>query len=255
MISINILQLSILYALILIMAIVLKHFKVGQSKLLLIGSIRMTIQLALAGFILTYILGNPNPWFTIIYVVVMTIFSIFMVFSRNKGLSKRWKVSVVIFISLFGVFFVAFFVGIIVGANVFNPQYTIPLSGMIIGNIMTGVSLSIKSYRQSLLKERLKIITLTNLGVEEKKINLPIIVSSLEVALLPTINSMMGMGIISLPGMMTGQILAGSSAETAILYQIAIVLLFTIATTISIFAVLHFGSKHSSILFIEKNVV
>ncbi len=253
MISINILQLSILYLLLLIVFAIFKKYKISQSKLLLIGCLRMTLQLTLAGFILTYIFNNPSPIFSLLYLVVMIFFAIWMVFSRNKGLSKRWKLSVLFSISTFGVIAALFFVGVIVRTNIFDPQYLIPLSGMLIGNILTGVSLGVKSYRENIQKQKLMLETLVNLGVDEKKITNPIVGSSLEMALLPTINSLMGMGIISLPGMMTGQILAGSSPNLAILYQISILLAICVFNSITVFATLYFGSKGTVSSLIRDN--
>ena len=72
---------------------------------------------------------------------------------------------------------------------------------------------------------------------------MPFANNALETALLPTLNRMLGMGIISLPGMMTGQILSGTSPTTAILYQIAIMVAITVAVCLTVFLALNFGYK------------
>jgi len=84
---------------------------------------------------------------------------------------------------------------------------------------------------------------LLNLGVAPQKILIPFVNNALETALLPTLNSMLGMGIISLPGMMTGQILSGTLPTTAILYQIAIMISICTAVCLTVFSSLYFGYK------------
>ena len=91
-----------------------------------------------------------------------------------------------------------------------------------------------------------------NLGVTPKKILLPYVNNSLETALLPTLNSMVGMGIVSLPGMMTGQILAGTLPTVAIMYQIAIMIAICAAVCISVFCSLNLGYKS---LYNKKNQI
>ena len=142
-----------------------------------------------------------------------------------------------------GLAIVVFFITAVVKVNFFNPQYTIPISGMIMGNAMTGVSLGLKTFTQNIKTERGKIDTLINLGVTPQKILTPFVNTSLETALLPTLNSMLGMGVISLPGMMTGQILSGTLPTTAILYQIAIIIAITAVTCVSVFCSLFFGYR------------
>jgi len=138
-----------------------------------------------------------------------------------------------------GLSIVCFFIMVVVGANLFNPQYTIPISGMIIGNALNGVSLGLRVFNENIKTQRSRIDALLNIGVTPQKILIPFVNQALETALLPTLNSMVGMGIISLPGMMTGQILSGTLPMTAILYQIAI----CAVTCLSVFCALYFGYK------------
>jgi len=203
----------------------------------------MTVQLVLAGFILTYILQNPHPAFTLFYILLITFFAIYTVLSRNKDINKRFKIVVGFSLAIPGILIVCFFIIVIVGANIFNPQYTIPISGMIIGNAMTGVSLGLKTFTENIKMQRSKIDTLINIGASPRKILTPFLNQAIETALLPTLNSMIGMGIIFLPGMMTGQILAGVLPTTAILYQIAIIIAITTVTCLSVFCSLYFGQN------------
>ena len=203
----------------------------------------MTIQLILAGLILTYIIDHPHPVFTIIYLVLMIGYAIRMVLVRNPGLNRKFQYVIGIALAGAGVVIISFFLIVVVGVGLFDPQYSIPISGMIIGNALTGVSLGVKSFNSAIKSKRAQIDTLLNMGVAPHKILTPFANEATETALLPTINNMMGMGIISLPGMMTGQILAGTMPMTAILYQIAIIIAITAVTCLSVFGALFFGFR------------
>lgn len=236
-------QFALIYLLLLVVLFIMKKSRIDQTKLLVIASVRMTLQLILAGLILTYIIENPHPLFTVAYFLLMTGFAILRILNKNKGLNPgfKWAIAGSIFFS--GLFVVAFFVYLVVGESVFNPQYMIPVSGMVVGNAMTGTTLGVKTFRESFSGQRTKIEALLNIGARPEKILLPFVNQSIETALLPTLNSMLGMGIIALPGMMTGQILSGTLPTTAILYQIAIMIAITTVVCLSVFGSLYFGYR------------
>lgn len=242
-VELNLLQFSLIYLLLLLVLGIMKKCNINQTKLLIAASIRMTVQLVLAGLVLTYIFKNPHPLFTIGYLVLMIGFSVYTVLSRNKGLNRTFKIIVGLSLAATGSIIIVFFITAVVGVDFFNPQYTIPISGMIMGNAMTGVSLGLKTFQENIKTGKGKIDTLINLGVTPKKILTPFVSTALETALLPTLNSMLGMGVISLPGMMTGQILSGTLPMTAILYQIAIIIAISAVTCLAVFCSLFFGYK------------
>ncbi|MDV3428985.1 MAG: ABC transporter permease, partial [Bacillota bacterium] len=169
-VKLNILQFSLIYLLLIIILAVMKKAKINQTKLLLLASFRMTVQLVLAGLILTYIFKNPHPIFTLAYLLAMIIFYIHRVLSKNKGLNRNFKIAVSLSLSLSGIAILGFFVMTVVGQSFFNPQYTIPLGGMIIGNAMTGVTLGLKTFNENIKSQRQKIDSLLNLGVTPQKI-------------------------------------------------------------------------------------
>jgi putative ABC transport system permease protein len=246
----NLINFSAVYILLLFVLAIMKKCKVNQSKLLLVASIRMTVQLVLAGLVLTFIIQNPHPVFTVVVLCMMTGFAMYTILSRNKEINPKFKVIVACSLGLCGMSIVAAFITIIVGVNFFNPQYTIPISGMILGNAMTGVGLGLKTFNENIKSGTLRIETLINIGVQPSKILMPFVNRALETALLPTLNSMLGMGIIFLPGMMTGQILSGTMPMTAIMYQIAVLIAISTVTCLAVFCSLYFGSKT---LYNKKN--
>lgn len=251
-IELQINQFILIYLLLLIVLFIMKKCQINQTKLLLIGSIRMTLQLILAGLILTYIFENPHPIFTILYFVAMTVFAIHRVLSKNKDLNRQFKWSISLSLSLSGLFVLIFFIVIVVGESIFNPQYVIPIGGMIMGNAMTGMTLGIKTFQESFQGQHPKMEALLNMGVSPQKILLPHVNQALETALLPTLNSMVGMGIVALPGMMTGQILSGTMPMTSILYQIAIMVAMCTVVCLSVFGALYLGYKS---LYNERNQI
>ncbi len=242
-VQLQIWQFALIYLLLILVIIIMKKCRINQTKLLIMASVKMTVQLVLSGFILTYIFEHPHPLFVVAYLVIMLSFSIHRVISTNKGLNRKFKIVIGASMTFSGLFVLVFFICAVVGENIFNPQYVIPISGMIIGNTMTGVSLGVKTFRESLEGQKAKINALLCFGAKPEKILFPFVKQSLETAMLPTINSMIGMGIVSLPGMMTGQILSGTLPTTAILYQIAIMIAICTVVTAASFGSLYFGYK------------
>ncbi len=249
-VQINLMNFSFVYLLLLVIGFIMKISNIHKGKLLLIASIRMTVQLTLAGYLLTYLFENPSKIFIIIYICSMCIFAIHRVLTINKGLNKKFKIVIGLSIVFSGVSIILFFVGIVINQSIFNPQYTIPISGMILGNAMTGISLGVKTFMDKVKSSKLQIDTLLNLSATPKNILLPMVNSSLETALIPTLNSMLGMGIVSLPGMMTGQILSGELPSTAIVYQISVMICISTVVSLSVFLSLYFGHKT---LYNDKN--
>ncbi len=242
-IVLNLWQFGSVYALLLLVLAIMKRCKISQGKLLLVASLRMTVQLVLAGLVLTYIFKNPHPAFVLLYLASMIAMTIHTTLSRNKGLNPRFQCVVGGSLLLSGLSVIVFFICGVVGVSFWNPQYTIPISGMIMGNMMTGVSLGLRTFRQSVLAQKNQIDALLYIGVTPHSILTPFVNQAIETALLPTLNSMLGMGIVALPGMMTGQILSGTLPTTAILYQIAIMIAITTVVCLSVFCALFFGSK------------
>ncbi len=234
---------ALIYLLLLVVVSVLRFTKINQTKSLLWGSARMTLQLTLSGLILTYIFQNPHPVFVALYLLAMISFAVYRVIHLNPKLNPRFRLIIAGSIALSGVMVMAYFVLVVVGERLGNPQYVIPISGMLMGNTMTGVTLGVKSLYKTMEDQTDRIETLQNMGVKPEKLFLPFVRQSMETAILPTINTMVGIGIVSLPGMMTGQILSGTLPTTAILYQIAIMIAICTTVCLSTFGSLYFGYR------------
>lgn len=213
----------------------------NQTKLLFVASIKMTLQLVIAGLLLEHIFKTDNPIYTLSYLAVMTVFTIHRILSKNMWLNKKFKRITILSVFVSNLFVIGFFIIVVAGQDLWNPQYMIPIGGMILGNTMTAMTLGLKAFRDTLDGQRCKINALLCAGASAQNILLPCVKQALETATLPTLNSMLGMGIVHLPGMMTGQILAGAIPFTAILYQIAIMIAICAANVLSCFIALYFG--------------
>ncbi len=237
MVDITLLRLLIAYVFVILLVVFLKIRKIPQEKLLLLASIRMTIQLILAGYVLTYVFAIDSIALTLLIIALMEVFSVFNI---KKILHRPIPTSILktLAISLnMGTLIVLFFflLFVIHPTPLFSPRYWIPLAGMIIGNAMTGISIGVKTLLTETENNQHQILALLHMGVDPKEAVRNIINSSFESAILPTLNSMLGMGIVFLPGMMSGQIIAGSSPLSAIRYQIGIMLGITGSVSLSIF--------------------
>ncbi len=242
-ITLNIVQFLCVYLLLALVLFIMKRAQVDQTRLLFTASLQMSVQLYLAGLILTYIFDNPHPLFVILYLLSMITFSTQRIMKRNKHLNPRFRK--IIFFSLggSGLAVLSFFILVIVQTDIFNPQYVIPIGGMIMGNAMNGLSLGIKTLSETMNLEKNKIETLINAGIAPKAILRPFINQSIATAMLPTLNNMLNMGIIALPGMMTGQMISGTVPITAIMYQIAVMIAITTGVSLTTFFGLNIGSS------------
>lgn len=227
-ISINNWQLVLAAMLILINLILSFILQLQLEKQLWIASLRMTVQLLLIGYILKWIFSLQSAWLVLAVTLGMTILAGQSAIARTKRRYRGmfWNCFVSIFVSsalMIGVTVV----GIIRVEPWYNPQYMIPMLGMILGNALTGASLALDRLTEDLTIRRDQIEALLALGATRWEAAHQSVQEALRTGMIPTINSMMVMGTVSLPGMMTGQIIAGASPTDAVRYQI--VLIFAIA--------------------------
>lgn len=237
--DLSLLQLISAYIFVIILLIIVKIRRISKEKEILISSIRMTIQLTLVGYILSYIFVNEHPLYTILIITLMETFAIFNIFSRVKADIPSTLKKIIAVSMIFGTLTaLIYFLFIVVNIKPwYNPQYFIPLAGMLIGNSMTGISLGVDRLIDGMKSKKDMVETALMLGASPKMAVKPIVNNAFDAAIMPTINSMVGMGIVFLPGMMTGQILSGVLPVTAIKYQIAIMLgiLGSVSLTVIVF--------------------
>ncbi|MGY6529233.1 MAG: ABC transporter permease [Cyanobacterium sp.] len=222
-IVLNYVQLGGAVLLILINIILSFALKLGLEKSLLTASVRMVIQLLLIGYVLEWLFNLSNPW--VVMAIALLMAGIAGVSAVNRT-SRRfpsiyWRSLISVLVSSFLITNLSV-AGIIRVEPWYDPQYLIPLLGMILGNTLTGISLGLDRFMDNLVKNRHHVETLLSLGATRWEATHQQVTSAITTGMIPIINSMMVMGVVSLPGMMTGQILAGASPLSAVRYQIVI---------------------------------
>jgi putative ABC transport system permease protein len=244
-IDLTIWQVFLAYVFVLVVLAITRIRGIGREKEILISSVRMTIQLVLTGYVLVYVFANPSPLFTAAIIIVMECFAIYTVFKRFEGrVSKKLKITIALSMIVGTLSCLLYFLFVVVRIDPwYNPQYFIPIAGMMVGNSMTGVSLGVKSLVEGMTTQRNLVEEAMILGATPQVATRSIVNNTFEAAIMPTINSMLGMGIIFLPGMMTGQILSGTSPATAVNYQIAIMLGILGAVAITVISMLQLGYR------------
>lgn len=208
--------------------------RLGLTRSLLIATARMTTQLLLVGFALEFIfsLNQPLP----ILLVALVMASVAGVAAVNRT-SRRfagiyWDSLVMVTASSFVVtgFSLA---GVIRVTPWYDAQYAIPLLGMVLGNTLTSISLALDRFMEGAVERSNLIESRLAMGATRWEAAHELLNESMRTSMIPTINSMMVMGIVSLPGMMTGQILAGAAPIDAVRYQIVIMFMIASAAVLS----------------------
>ncbi|MCF6094357.1 iron export ABC transporter permease subunit FetB [Microaerobacter geothermalis] len=238
-------QLAAAYIFILLLIVIVRIKGIEREKEILISSIRMTIQLVLVGYILAYVFDQRHPFYTIIIIAIMLIFAIYNIFKRTKS-PLSVEIKRIIALSMAAGILASLTYFILVVLQVFpwyEPRYVIPIAGMIIGNAMTGISLGVNTLLEGMTSNKHLVESALMLGATPKAASKQIVNQAFDAAMLPTINSMVGMGIVFLPGMMTGQILGGASPIVAIEYQIAVMLGIVGSVSLTVLVFVQFGYK------------
>lgn len=207
--------------------------RLGMSRDLGVGAIRMTVQLLLVGLVLDWVFTAGDPWVILAMAVVMAglagVAAVNRTTRRFPGV--YWNALVTIMGASFLVTSFAL-VGVLRVDPWYDPQYLIPLLGMLLGNALNGISLGLDRFVEGCVQERQRIETRLALGADRWEAARPDVREAMRVGLIPVVNSMMIMGVVSLPGMMTGQILAGADPGDAVRYQILI--MFMIASCVAL---------------------
>lgn len=204
--------------------------KLGLEGQLLYSAGRSLLQLMVVGYILEFIFALDTSWSVMLIIGVMI--SIATVVTRNRIGKKIQGLFPMIWLSLVASssLTIGYIILLIIQPPTwYEPQYLIPLVGMLLGNAMNGASLAGERLVSAIKHNRLEIETHLSLGATPKQAITTYQKDAIRAGLIPTINQMMVVGLVSLPGMFTGQVLAGGNPLDAASYQILI--LFAIALT------------------------
>ena len=214
------------------------------ERQLIISALRMIAQLLLVGLVLKTVFTLSSPWLTLLVAAVMVTFAGREIWARqDRRLRGVWGfglggTSMLLAGTMVTVFALT---TQIQPTPWWSPQFALPLFGMILGNTMTGVSLGLDTLHGALYTERAAIEARLLLGSSRWQAVSTALQRAVRSGFTPIINSMAATGVVSLPGMMTGQILSGVDPQEAVKYQILITLLIGGATGMGVLAAT-FGS-------------
>ena len=204
--------------------------KLGLEKEIVVSILRAIVQLIIVGYILDVIFGLKNPICTLILILIMIVNAAVNTKKRGRGINKVVTIS---FVSILIGASVTLSILVISGVIKFSPNEIIPIAGMIISNSMIAIGLSYTNLNNSFKNKREEVVVKLSLGADVKEASKSILRDSVKVAIIPTIDSAKTLGIVSLPGMMTGLILAGVSPLTAIKFQIMVTFMLLSASAVS----------------------
>lgn len=232
-IPISNLQLSFTVILILITGCISYVLRLGLEKPLILGTIRTFVQLTLVGYALSYIFAIDNFLLVLMIITFMTYVASKTAVTRTPHV-PNYPFDLA-FLSLLAS---TYLVGTIVTALIIAPdpwyssRIVIPIFGMILGNSMNGIALSLDRFYSEARAKSAEIEAMLAFGATPWEAIRSAVSEAIRAGMTPTINSLMVVGIVSLPGMMTGQILSGTNPHEAVKYQIVVMLMIAAAVAI-----------------------
>ena len=215
-------------------------FKLRLEKDLAWGTVRTFAQLFMMGYVLKFIFQLNN----VILILLLYAFMIFWATHAIRGRVGEDKIRFFIptYISMVTSYMLVTIMvtGVIVQVKPwYTPQYFIPLGGMIISNSMNAITIALDRMFSDFRKQRPEIELALCLGATYQEATQDILRDVIKAGMIPSINALMTVGLVALPGMMTGQILAGSDPFTAIKYQILVMLMLVASAAIGSLIVVH----------------
>ena len=207
--------------------------KLDLERKLAWAAVRTVVQLLAIGYVLGWVF-QFDRWFVVLpLMVAMTLIAGFAGAQRGARTYAGQRIDSVVSIWLSSWLVAA--VGLFVVIRIrpwYEPQYAIPILGMILGNTLTGVSLGIERMTEELTARRDRVDMALALGATRWEAAQAPARQAVRAGMIPTLNQMAVVGIVSLPGMMTGQVLAGQSPLQAVRYQIVIMFLIAASSAL-----------------------
>jgi len=210
------------------------------EKALAIGMLRTAVQLGLAGIAIGFVFGLKSIIWVLLLTAVMVLFAGREAVARSKNRLSGSGLDAILAMTLSSFVVAVTVTGVIIGADPWwTPRVFIPIMGMILGNSLVGISLALDRFINGCIENRTAIEARLTLGASANEAVLPVVRDAIRIGMMPSINAMNIVGVVSLPGMMTGQLLAGADPHDAVLYQIIVMYMLVAATAAgSIIAVL-----------------
>jgi putative ABC transport system permease protein len=247
MVTLSQFDLVIASTLVLLLALISMRMRTGITGQLVIAAIRTALQLTLIGLVLKALFANVQlGWVALLSLFMLLIAGREVMVRQERRFRGWWGYAVGTFSMFLSSFAVTIFALIVILGNDpwYAPQYAIPLLGMLLGNTMTGIAIAMDRLTHAAWEQRNQIEARLMLGERWDTAISEYRRQAVRSGLIPIINAMAAAGVVSLPGMMTGQILAGAAPVEAVKYQILIMFLISAGTGLGTLAAVSIGARH-----------
>jgi len=238
------LQLGLFSMILFIPLLINRYYQLDMTKDVIISTIRMLIQLVLVGLYLQYVFHLNNLIINISWIILMTLIGSSAIVNKVK-LPHRllfFPISCGLFWGLFPVLILLCLV-IIKPQPFYSAQYIIPLAGMLLGNSLSSNIVAIQHLFEGFAQRTSEYEGAIALGATPFQAAKPFSVEALKKSQAPILATMTTMGLVTLPGMMTGQILGGVDPIIAIKYQFVIIIAIFVMISVSLTLTLHLTLK------------
>lgn len=232
--NLEISNLSLVLSTLLIMLAVSIDFKekIGLSKDIIIAAVRAVIQLIIIGYVLAYVFQVDNAWLTLVMVAVMIFNASYHAHSTSKGIPNSFRTSL---LSIGLGTALALIILVASGTLAWTPSQIVPITGMISSSAMTTIGVIYRTLTMQFNDRRQQVQEKLALGATAKQASMSILRDSIRIGMMPSISSTKTVGLVSLPGMMSGLMFAGIDPTQAIRYQIVVMFMMISVATISSF--------------------
>ncbi len=241
-------------SLIIIVILLSWRLRLQLTKTLLMAAVRTVVQLSFIGLILAWIFAREQWYEVLVILTIMTLIAGSAAKNRVKRHYKGLFTDTLLAVSASGILVTAIAIVMILQVQPwYTPQFVIPILGLILGNSLTAISLTSNQLINTFHEQHGRIEMMLSLSAHPFEAVHDPIRSAIINGMTPTLNSMLVVGIVSLPGMMTGQILAGADPTQAVRYQIVTMFLICVSSmlgcTISALLIYHrFFNKHKQLI-------
>ncbi|GKX56064.1 iron export ABC transporter permease subunit FetB [Leminorella grimontii] len=227
--------------LLVLVAILISHKeKLALEKDILWSIGRAVVQLIIVGYVLKYIFELNNAALTVLMVLFICFNAALNAKKRSRYIDRAFAIS---FVSITTGAVLTLVVLVLSGSIEFVPMQVIPISGMIAGNAMVAVGLCYNNLGQRFSSERQQIQEMLSLGATPRMASDRLIRDSIRASLIPTVDSAKTVGLVSLPGMMSGLIFAGIDPVMAIKYQIMVTFMLLSTASLSTIIACYLGYR------------
>lgn len=232
--DINNTSLILCFLLLAIPIFISRKIRLELEKSTLEAVFRMSIQLFFAGIFLNFIFNLNNGLLNLAWVGVMIFFASYTAIKSANLNVKKLFVPIILAIAFSNLAVLLYVNKFVINLeNLLDARYLIPIAGMLLGNTLRGNIVGIGDFYNDIRRNENRYLYRLSLGAGIYEAVLPYLRKSLKTAVKPTLANIASVGIVALPGMMTGQILGGTSPLIAIKYQIAIMIAIYVSTLLS----------------------